>query len=694
MEGTHTVLQLHKPIMELCYVSFYLPKGKVRGFTYTGCVTLDASNKRFHNCYQVREGYEQAGLRAQTCENIGDIFFKQTTTKDILTELYKLNAEKERLLATLLSSTNILGVKMGNQDGKLQEVSESLKYKDDDRLHPQGSLLGSMEKKSILKNKRNSKRRDSIEDFMNKKLKRKMPAVLERPAPNCKEILLENNKLHSTKNSANVSSVLFTNSYQKKVEGKDDLLSDVNKLPERSRKEYLLEDSQAIGSDTDLSLSFSEYDNDVFGHCFAHSNHSLLDDVEDALKVNQVQQSSPLQNTFQETSIKKPKAFDKTVASEVVHGYNLAENCKSKHKDKDRKTQDLEDQLQNVDSTSIEFGERSYAMNNMSKESMGSVFASMIPEKAHEGCIQHIKEEQDHVVNERYCLEGAINKTLLKVIQNDRLDDTAEWKRFQHISSPTGLIHEKRAPVPQANKHLALHLPINVNPDICQTRTNIKQEDKGPLSPSLLAVSNVFNTSYPPSNTHKQMSPLPSPLSSSLPSPQLHHRILPLPAQDTEESVLREHHNSGHSATKFPLGKDLKVQLHPSFSDFGHPGLFMRQPGLYQDASVDRPEKSSPPEKNSVPLQPQLHSGITTEAALKNDFSEQAANMHVINRDDDAWVLDCRLELSTHFSESGRADRNVLHLDLNFIPVPYPTPSTRSRFFRKLKWELSSNHRR
>ncbi|XP_062974535.1 formin-1-like [Elgaria multicarinata webbii] len=601
MEGTHTVLQLYRPAMELCYVSFYLPKGKVRGFTYKGCVTLDKSNKRFHNCYQVREGSEEAGSRGQTCENIGDIFFKQTTTKDILTELYKLNAEKERLLATLLSSTHILGVKMGNQDGKLQEVSESQKYKNDDHLDHQESLSGSMEKKKNKKARKPSKRRESIEDFINKKMKRKSPAILESSAVNRKEILLGNDKLLSAKYPADVSSSFFTCSYQEKVEGKDDSSSDVNKLPERSRREwYLLENSQAMGSDTDLSVSFSEYDNDVFGHCFAHPSHSLLDDVEDTLKVIQVQQHNPLLNRFQETSIKKPKVFDKTVAPEVMHGYNLiAGNGKSK-------SEDREVSKAQVGSASVEYGQISYTTSKKSKEPTGSDFGTAMQVKAYEGYIQQSKEEQDHVIDESCSLVGAVNKTLLKVIQTDRLDETAEWKRLQHISSPTGLVYEKRekrTPVPQENKHLSLHLPIHLNPDICQTRTNVKQEDKRPLSPSLVAVSNVFNTSYPPSNTHKQMSPLPSPLSSSLPSPQLHHRILPLPTLDTEESVFSDYDSSSHSTTNFPLGKDLEVQLHLKFSEFGHPGLSLRQPGLYQGGNVD------PLEKNSIQLQPRLNSG-------------------------------------------------------------------------------------
>nr|XP_020661835.1 formin-1 isoform X2 [Pogona vitticeps] len=537
MEGTHTVLQLHRPIMELCYVSFYLPKGKVRGFTYKGCVTLDESNKRFRNCYQVTESSAAVESSSQACENIREIFFKQTTTKDILTELYKLNAEKEKLLATLLSSSHVLGVKMGNQDGKLQEVSESVECKNDANLgfkDQQESLLESTEKKSALKTKKtrkSSKRRESIEDFINKKIKRKIPAVTEPSASNQKEKSLGSGKLPSAKYPADVSTSSFTYLCQENVEDKDNLSSDVSKVPDNSRQEkHLLENSGAFGSDTDLSVSFSEYDNDVFGHCFAHSSHSLLDDVEGTLKGMRVQEGSLLENSFQETSASRP---DKTEVAEVVH-----------------------------------------------EEPCGLV--------------------------------GAVNKTLLKVIQSDRLDETAEWKRLQQTSSPLGLIYkgrEQRNTVPQENnKHLSLHLPINLNPDICQTRINVKQEDKRPLSPSLVAVSNVFNNSYPPSNTYKQMSPLPSPLSSCLPSPQLHHRILPLPVLDAEqESPFIDSPSSRHLTTNFPPGKDLEAQPHPRFSECGHPRLSMKQPGLYQGANVDHFGKIIPQEKSTIEQLQQLH---------------------------------------------------------------------------------------
>lgn len=595
MEGTHTVLQLYRPIMELCYVSFYFPKGKVRGFTYKGCVTLDKSNKRFHNCYQVREGSEAVGSKGQCSENIGDIFFKPTTTKDILSELYKLNAEKERLLASLLSSSHILGVKMGNQDGKLQEVSE--KYKGD-KLSFKDQQESFLESSRNKKPRKFSKRRESIEDFISKRMKRKNMAVLEPSALSSKEVLMGNVKQLSARYPADTSSGSFTCSYNEKVEEKDVSFSDVNKPPERSRREWFLhENQQALESDTDLSVSLSEYDNDVFGHCFAHSSHSLLDDVEDTLKGMQVQQSNPLWNSSQEIA---SQTFEKTFASEKVHGYNqISEMGKRLPQVRGgSKEQNVQHQLQRVARASEEYDQISYDTSKGSKESM---FATAT--QKNEDYIQPFKGGQEHVIDESCSLAGAVNKTLLKVIQHDRLDDAAEWKRLPYHTREDGsqpsLVYDKQPAVPQeSTKYLSLNLPINLSPDVCQARTSVKQENKRPL-----AVSNVFNSSSPASKTYKHTSPLPSPLSSSLPSPQLHHRILPLPSPNaTEKPALGDIPSSRFPATNLPLVKDLETQ----FSEIGLP---IRHPGLTQYNGGEYLDKSSPQGKGSLQPQDQWHSG-------------------------------------------------------------------------------------
>ncbi|XP_067414229.1 formin-1-like [Emydura macquarii macquarii] len=645
MEGTHTILQLHRPIMELCYVSFYLPKGKVRGFTYKGCVTLDKSNKRFHNCYQVREGSETAEPREQPYENVGDIFFKQTTTKDILTELYKLNAEKERLLANLLSSHNILGIKMGNQEGKLQDASGGLKFKDDDHLafkDLQESFLGSTDKKSSLKNKKMRKtgrRRESLEEFINKKMKKKIHGDLEPSVLNREEMQLGNDWTLSTKFPAGSSPGSFSSSNRQTVDDKDDLPLDMNIPPERWRKYgYFLECSGTLKLGTDQSDSLSEYDNDVFGNCNTHPHGSLLDDVEGTLKVMQVQQRSPLLNSFQDSLPNRFEALNKTAAAESLHDYEYTEQTSSK-KPVSRvvaKVHDLRACVQKDIKIQIESGNISYTDTKGDKETaipvLTEVCNEFIPkadvfhigeadvdskytvmqEKECDGCVLQYKQERAQITDESCNLVGAVNKTLLKIIQNDSLDEAAEWKRLQQITRADknlpGSVYEKRATVPQErNKHLFLNLPIHLRNDISQTSTNLNPEEKMPLSPSLVAVCNVFNNSYPVFNTHKQMSPLPSPLPSRLPSPQLHHRILPLPIQNTEEeSVLNDYNSGRRDATNLSFANDLESQFYLKFPESGELGFSRKQPDLHQCATLEHLEKCSIQEKPTTQTQQQL----------------------------------------------------------------------------------------
>ncbi|XP_057199470.1 formin isoform X1 [Triplophysa rosa] len=68
------------------------------------------------------------------------------------------------------------------------------------------------------------------------------------------------------------------------------------------------------------------------------------------------------------------------------------------------------------------------------------------------------------------------------------------------------------------------------SPIDARSRTsNLRAWTKSPTSSSL---SGVFNVSYPPSNGLRSMSPVLSPLSSKLPSPQMNHRIVLLPEED------------------------------------------------------------------------------------------------------------------------------------------------------------------
>nr|XP_025045249.1 formin-1 isoform X1 [Pelodiscus sinensis] len=714
MEGTHTILQLHRPIMELCYISFYLPKGKVRGFTYKGCVTLNKANKRFHNCYQVREKSETTEPREQLYENVGDIFFKQTTTKDILTDLYKLSAEKEKLLANLLSSHNILGIKMGNQEGKLKEASEGLKCKDDllNFKDQQESFLGSTDNKPSLKNKKMRKtgrRRESLEEFINKKVKKKGQSALEHSVLNRTEMKLGNNRTLSTKFSAGISPDSFSSSNYLVVEEKDDLPFGINIPQERWRKDdYFLECSGISRSDTYPSDSLSEYENHVFGSCITDPSTGLLGDVEGTLKGMKLQWSSPLPNSFQDSLPNRFEALNQTEANESLCNFEYTEQtCIKKPAARVvAKVQDLKACVQRVIKTHTEPDVISYTVTQEDKEAvtpvLSGVCSEFIPkaevfnvgeaavnskytvmqEKEHNDCALQCKAESLPIIDESCNLVGAVNKTLLKIIQNDSLDEAAEWKRLQQITRADknlpGSIYDKRATEPlESNKCLFLNLPIHLRTDISQTSTNLKPEEKRQLSPSLVAVCNVFNNSYPGSNIHKQMSPIPSPLSSRLPSPQLHHRILPLPPQNTEEqSVLNDCHSGRHDATNLSFANDLESQFYLKLSESEELGFSIEQPDQHQFTAGEHLEKCTLQEKLTTHTQQHLYPGFLPETALKDNFTEQPTKREVTNKDEDLWVWGFGLEQSEPYADCNkgkRVDRNILHLNLDLNPDLNPS---------------------
>ncbi|NWU73388.1 FMN1 protein, partial [Pterocles burchelli] len=615
MEGTHTILQLHKPVMELCYVSFYLPEGKVRGFTYKGCVTLDRTSRRFCSCYQVRERLEME-LREQTYENFGDILFKQTTTKDILIELYKLTTEKEKLLSSHLRSHHILGFNTGHQEGKQQDVSGVLKLKADDYssfTHQQEFFLDSTSRDNLnYKKMRKFKRKESFDEFRQwkggKKIHQQHLSLLS-----AQDMQLENKKVLPMRFNTRSFPSCFSASSWLTVKGKDDLPVDNSIRPERWIEDgYFLESNKAVKLDADLPSLSSKDNNDMVAV-------EPVDNGEGIPEVTKVQENVTLVK-----SANKPETLNQSVAAKslksskhaepvcqvkpgttVDAGVEDSEACAKKvakphaeslvgfHGDKET----ISPVLTTVHNEFIS-GTDVYSVD----EAAGDSKNTGLQEKEQDSSSLQNKAERVHITDDSCNLVGAVNKALLKVIRNDRLDEAAEWKRLQQITrvdrNLPGLIYEKRTTVSRrSSKHLFLNLPVNESPDISQTSNNVKLEEKRLHSPSLVAVSNVFSNSYPPSNTHKQMSPIPSPLSSRLPSPQLHHRILPLPTQNAEDESMFSDYGSGrHGAMNLSFG-DLEPQFYVKFSEPGELGFATRQPGLQQNTTAGYLEKHDVQEK-------------------------------------------------------------------------------------------------
>ncbi|KAM6444445.1 formin-1-like [Rhynochetos jubatus] len=625
MEGTHTILQLHKPIMEFCYVSFYLPEGKVRGFTYKGCVTLDRTSKRFCSCYQVRERLEME-LREQPYENFGDIIFKQTTTKDILIELYKQTAAKEKLLSSLLRSHHTLALNTGHQEGKRQHVSGVLKLKGDDyssSRHPQDFFLDSTNGDILnCKKMKKYRRKESFEEFRHWKLGKN---IYEQHLPllSVQDMQLESKKRLATRFPTRSFPSSFSSSSWLTVKGKDDLPVDNSIQPERWIEEgYFLESNKAVKLDADLP-SFSSKDNDGVavelvdnGECIpeftkAQQSVSLVKSSQDSLSnLTETLSKSAAAKSLKTSKYIEPLCKEKAGITVLVEVQDSEACIKKVAKPPAESLPDFHREKETISPvlTTVpdEFVSRAdvYSVD----ESAGDSKSTVLREKEQDSSGLQYKAERVHITDESCNLVGAVNKALLKVIRSDSLDEAAEWKRLQQITrvdrNLPGSVYEKRTTVSRGNsKCLFLNLPVNESPDISQTSNSLKLEEKRLHSPSLVAVSNVFSNSYPLSNTHKQMSPIPSPLPSRLPSPQLHHRILPLPTQNTEDESMFSDCGSGrHGAVNLSFS-DLETPFYLKFSEPGELGFATRQPGLHQHATAGHFEKRALQEKLTTQTQ-------------------------------------------------------------------------------------------
>uniref|UniRef100_A0A8C0RNU3 FH2 domain-containing protein n=1 Tax=Canis lupus familiaris TaxID=9615 RepID=A0A8C0RNU3_CANLF len=626
MEGTHCTLQLHKPITEVCYISFYLPRGEVRGFSYKGTVTLDRSNKGFHNCYQVREGSDVIGLSLQPNEHPGDIFFKQTPTKDILTELYKLTAERERLLANLLSSDHILGITMGNQEGKLLELSVSLAPGDDCFQSggdwPGEPPVGCLNKRNAHGNRKPRRfggRRGGSEVLPHKRTRRKgrggQPLVLQmgkdqtgsskslplsRTRPNLWLVEEKGNLLPS---GAFTSSLRWRESYFPEIPGTLGTSHGFGSFRKAS------EDPRLGRGGRPPACSSAEPGDDGAAvpdrdpHRLEHQEAGLLESQEDTekhLKAGKDRREKSTGHTCRKKSISKVVA----------------------------KVQDLSTQVQRVVKMHPE-GEESIAVCPAAQvEFVPRADWLTLPgvEGGTHGSRWQGREQQGDRA-------GPVNKVLLKVIDSEKLDEAAEGKRLGFPPStpathtlPEARSNRKAEPPLRGHKTLFLDLPCSRGPDWSQPRGS----EQRPSPPALAPLSMLLNNSSSQWGTHWRMSPVPSPLSPRLPGPQQHHRVPQLPPQPAEWEVAPNDALGPKSSTF--SGSSCADTLEPPFSakvtetkGTSSPSFRAGQPQLVPGEPL---EKSSGPGKTSG--RPQYQSPSEYQAAilhLKREHKEEIENL-------------------------------------------------------------------
>ncbi|XP_027427196.2 formin-1 isoform X3 [Zalophus californianus] len=678
MEGTHCTLQLRKPITEVCYISFYLPRGEVRGFSYKGTVTLDRSNKGFHNCYQVREGSDVINLSLQRNEHPGDIFFKQTPTKDILTELYKLTAERERLLANLLSSDHILGITMGNQEGKLPELSVSLALEDDCFQSagdwPGESPVGCLNKRSAHGNRKPRRfggRRGSFEVLPQKRTRRKRHGG-QQSAPQMGKDQIRSSKslpLSQTRpnlwlpeeRGSSLPSGAFISSLQWRESCPPELPRPLDTSCGFGSFRGAFEDPGLGRGETPPHCSTIEPEDDDAGmpergpHRLVHPQTGLSGSHEDSEKHPEAERGQREKST-EHTCRKKP--ISKVVA----------------------KVQDLSTQVKRVVRTHPE-GEESIAVCPAAR-------AEFIPradwltlpgaEAGTHGSRWQGQEQQGDgswQLSDRERMpasaEGAVNKVLLKVIESEKLDEATEGKRLGFPPStpaPHALPEargKRKARLPLRD-HKTSFLAHSRGPDRSQPRSH----EKKPSPPAPAVLSMLLNNSASQASTHKRMAPVPSPLSPRLPGPEQHHRALQLPSLPGEWEVAPDDSLGRKSSTFSGSPSADTLEPPPSAKVTETKGTSSTSLGASQARLVpgEPLEKSLGPGKTAARPQYQSPPGISSESFPRDCFNEQAAAKDLPNRDGGAWFLGYRAGPACPFllhEEREKPDKSELYLDLH-----------------------------
>ncbi|XP_066551116.1 formin-1-like [Amia ocellicauda] len=565
MEGTHTVHRLHKPIKERCHISCYVPRGRIKGFTYKGRA---ATREQPIHCYdQRKEEPGEAKQKDQYCETGGE-HLNLTATKSVVSEFYRLTAEHQGVLTDLIAlcANCKARFEMGNQDAKLQGYLESGSLP----VEGEGELLSSRDlqeslslstecKKGVSKGRKLKKlvgmKADSAEVFMQSKIKRKVNSGIEfssdclskgLPMGKDTKALGKPVSRQGPKTSAAGSCTSLGSGGAPAPEGHQSI--------EREGWDFV-EDSRNFESDTDICSELSEYDNELLTGYVMSCSSSFLEDMPDNLRhAHQQTACGYVLGTQGESSLPGQEESVKKIQKDLAHK-RLADPCQDEVHTREQglrvfaKVQNVEGLVQKVcQSDAVEFK----SSVETGKDNLPSVFTatqSTLLSKENALSVPELKsvmlcDRTGEVTFER-CLGATVPKDESSgsggvviqsgVIRNDSFEETEEGKalRKRQTDSQGAEFDSKGALTTKKSNPELLRLPLQNPADA--PPGNGSPKALSPSSPSLAAVGNVFNTSYPANNNLQCMSPVPSPLSSKLPSPQLNHRILLLPQHPSEE---------------------------------------------------------------------------------------------------------------------------------------------------------------
>ncbi|XP_029937728.1 formin isoform X2 [Myripristis murdjan] len=477
MEGTHTVLLLYAPIYELSNISLYLPKGRAPSFKYESRAPLWERPDNDHD--QGKEDLTGSEQRSQSSGSSGELLISRQATKEAVAELCWLAVEHHQLLADLLSLCGDCAkrVRMGNQDGKLQDYMEGQEVDHVGQVpnssNNQPSCGMSPEhKKAMSKSKKlkklGGKTLDSAEDFLHSKMKKKVRSRSSSIEPSFQNNVSSSvasvaEELPKTPASVRASDTPGTGSY---VSAVSNPILPMEEPFHFAREGWdSMEDNRTFDPDLDFCNDLSEYDSE-FCLGYESSSCSLMEGL------TRRESGSNLR------PIKRLDSPGETLpqdALEVKSAHRLYEEINQRDTGFRvvAKVQDVDLRVQHV--------------NHASSDKAGSA----MPQPGTSSCQQ---EYGDWRGTSRDYTQGVIREKA--------------GSKF-----PEGL----RLPLPLTN----------------ETPLQAKSHSKSPSSPSL---AGVFSTSFPASNSLQSMSPVLSPLSSKHTSPQLNHRIVLLSDKDVDHN--------------------------------------------------------------------------------------------------------------------------------------------------------------
>lgn len=411
--------------------------------------------------------------RGQSSNSSGGLLSSQQATKEAVAKLCWLAADHHQLLADLLSlcrdCTN--KVKMGNQDGKIQDYIESQELQSAGQVLSSGnfSLTVSPEPKRATSKSRKlkklgNKKLDSAEDFLQSQMKKKVmskTSTCELPDQNSVSISSASvvKQLSGISASIHVSDSPVTDSYVSAVTNPILPMEEPFQIVREGWD--FMEDNRAFDPDMDFCNDFSEYDSELG---FESSFCSLMEG---------------LTRRESGSNLRPLKRFDSLAETSVenVSSEKSAQQLYGEISQKNTgvrvvaKVQDVEGRVQYVSHTSPDREE---------------------PTKSNPGtniCLQEHRECRGP--NRDHLLGVSREKTGNKLSEGLRLPLSQTTEPFPPTKPPA----------------------------------------KSPTSPSL---AGVFNTSFPASNSLQSMSPVLSPLCSKQLSPQLNHRIVLLSDKDVD----------------------------------------------------------------------------------------------------------------------------------------------------------------